>query len=359
MMFSKLKLRQCQRMLVFIRRSNTSYTSRNILKLIDRGVLKDVTNSVSIPELSNRLQGPMTVYSGFDPTADSLHIGNLLVIIALLHCQRGGHKPICLLGGATAMIGDPSGKSEERKRLETGVVESNLKSITESVQRIFHNHQKYMWNSEKPLQDLLILNNMDWYGNKTLIEFLSIVGRHFRMSDMLAKESVKSRLASMEGMNFTEFTYQMFQAYDWLHLLLQHNCELQIGGNDQTGNMRAGHELIRKVKSDKAWGLTVPLLTDPGGEKFGKSAGYAGYAVWLNADKTSPYELYQISPSSGYADGVAIFNQGGVYINQQRVTDPDYVLLQGQHILPNNLTLIRIGQYETVILTYIYIDSTI
>ncbi|WAQ96502.1 SYYM-like protein [Mya arenaria] len=208
------------------------------------------------PDLVKKLSSPQTVYCGFDPTADSLHVGNLLAIIALIHCQRAGHQPIALVGGATGQVGDPSGTKKERAMLGKEVLEGNVQGLMENLERVFTNHALYIWRDNRHLPDV----------------------------------NVESRLGTKEGLSFTEFTYQIFQAYDWLQLAKKHNCYIQLGGNDQQGNITAGIELIDKALGEKCFGLTIPLVTTSQGHKVGKSE---GNAVWLDPKKTTPYELYQ------------------------------------------------------------------
>ncbi|KAJ8318210.1 hypothetical protein KUTeg_003301, partial [Tegillarca granosa] len=239
--------------------------------------------------MSHCLSAPITVYCGFDPTADSLHIGNLLAIIKFPK-KENQEFIVKMIGGATALIGDPSGRTKDRSPMTAEEIENNIISITESLHRIFNNHQQYIWSKNKPLPEVKILNNASWYKDRNVIEFLSSVGRHFRMSKMLQKTSVDSRINSPEGMNFTEFTYQIFQAYDWYYLLKKYNCLVQIGGHDQLGNMSSGNDFISRVTSEDVFGLTVPLVKSSTGDKLGKTA---GNAIWLNPNKTSPFELYQ------------------------------------------------------------------
>eukprot|EP00058_Branchiostoma_floridae_P009893 XP_002595381.1 hypothetical protein BRAFLDRAFT_119005 [Branchiostoma floridae] len=265
-------------------------TKTNILTLHERGIFVDIFPEASI-ELPKLLQsGPQCVYCGFDPTADSLHIGNLLAIIGLLHCQRAGHNTIALIGGATARIGDPSGRSKEREELDLDQLQTNIRGIESTLQRVCKNHQQDIWRSPKELPPLRIENNSSWYRQQSVVEFMSTVGRHFRMGTMLGRTSVQTRLKSAEGMSLTEFTYQMFQAYDFLHLHREYRCLIQLGGSDQMGNMMSGHDLVRKVTGKEVYAITVPLVTTTSGEKLGKTA---GNAVWLSRDKTSPFELYQ------------------------------------------------------------------
>ncbi|KAG7455785.1 hypothetical protein MATL_G00244720 [Megalops atlanticus] len=257
-----------------------------------RGILKDAfPDSAAQVQLPQLLQsGPQTVYCGFDPTADSLHAGNLVAIIGLLHFRSAGHNVIAVIGGATAQIGDPSGKTKEREPLSKEAVEENTRGIRESLQRIFANHELYFSSGSQKLGTVTVLNNASWYHRWNVVSFLSDVGRHFRMGTMLSRHSVQSRLRSAEGMSMTEFSYQLFQAYDFYHLNQHHDCRIQLGGTDQLGNLMSGHDYIHKVTGQEVFGLTVPLVTSTTGDKLGKTA---GNAVWLNRDKTSPFELYQ------------------------------------------------------------------
>ncbi|XP_059045377.1 tyrosine--tRNA ligase, mitochondrial isoform X2 [Achroia grisella] len=268
------------------------YSTRNILKLSERGLYNDIFPNTAASEITNLLnKSPQCVYAGFDPTASSLHVGNLLVIINLLHWQRGGHNVIALLGGATGYIGDPSGRSTDRVALQSGVIQENIASIKKNLEVVFENHHKYIWpKHEDELKPLRIVNNETWYRDINSIQFVSDIGRNFRMGTMLLKQSVQTRINSQIGMSFTEFAYQIFQAYDWLHLLKEYDCRFQIGGSDQMGNISAGHELISRTAKKNVYGLTLPLVTTEEGDKFGKSA---GNAIWLDPQKTSPFSLYQ------------------------------------------------------------------
>ncbi len=223
----------------------------------------------------------LTLYIGFDPSDESLHVGSLVPLMAAAHFQRAGHGVILLVGGATGMIGDPSGKSEERKLLSPDEIERNLRGIRAQVERFV------TFEGDNPAK---VVNNHDWISKMGFIDWLRDVGKHFTVNYMLAKDSVKSRLASESGISFTEFSYMTMQAYDFLHLFDAEGCTLQAGGSDQWGNITAGIDLIRKVRGAAAYGLTFPLLTTASGEKFGKSA---GNAVWLSAERTSPYLFYQ------------------------------------------------------------------
>ncbi|KAL4709856.1 hypothetical protein ACJJTC_003819 [Scirpophaga incertulas] len=272
--------------------SMRNYATKNILRLSERGMYHDIFPNSAANEVTNLVcKSPQCVYAGFDPTANSLHVGNLLVIINLLHWQRGGHNVIALIGGATGHIGDPSGKTMDRVALQTEIIQQNVKALAKNLETVFQNHKDYIWDKEEEkLKPIRIVNNESWYRNINSIEFVSEIGRNFRMGTMLLKQSVQSRINSNVGMSFTEFAYQIFQSYDWLHLLREHNCRFQLGGSDQMGNISAGHELISRTEKIDVYGLTLPLVTTEEGDKFGKSA---GNAIWLDPQKTSPYNLYQ------------------------------------------------------------------
>ncbi|XP_013407740.1 tyrosine--tRNA ligase, mitochondrial-like, partial [Lingula anatina] len=439
------------------------WASRNILGLHERGVFHSIFPEKNAPELLKLLSStPQCIYCGFDPTADSLHIGNLLPLIALLHCQRGGHDVIALIGGATSQIGDPSGRTRDRDAISLDNVEKNVASLHGIISNIFTNHERYIWRStSRKLGNVSILNNNKWYGDENVIQFLSTIGKCFRIGKMLQKESVRQRLQSPEGMNLSEFTYQIFQAYDWLHLLSSHNCRIQLGGQDQMGNIDSGYELINRINGKQVFGLTVPLLTNNAGQKMGKSTG--GEVLWLHPAKTSPFEFYQyflrlpdadvekfvklftflpddkienllrshkldaglrsaqrflaeqitilVHGEAGLelakkctkilyensaetlaeltteellnlfsnaptieltleagstvidacmkakcftreVDAERIIKGGGVYINTRKVIEPDFVLIPGEHILPNHITVIRIGKKNHYIIKW-------
>ncbi|KAI4874311.1 hypothetical protein NFI96_013941 [Prochilodus magdalenae] len=273
---------------------HTSTAARDSLlsALHRRGVLKECfPESAAQHELPRLLEsGPQTIYCGFDPTADSLHAGNLLALIGLLHFRSAGHNVLAVIGGATAQIGDPSGKVTERERLSSSIAEANSRSIAESLWRIFTNHELLFCAEPARLGTVAVLNNAGWYRDWRVVDFLSEVGRHFRMGTLLSRHSVQARLKSAEGMSLTEFSYQLFQAYDFYHLHQLHGCRIQLGGSDQLGNLMTGHDYIHKKTGEDVYGLTLPLVTTSMGDKLGKTA---GNAVWLNRDKTSPFELYQ------------------------------------------------------------------
>lgn len=246
-----------------------------------RGMIHDI-----MPDTEKLLKEKSTAgYIGFDPTADSLHIGSLVQIMILMHFQKAGHSPIALIGGATGMIGDPSGKSQERNLLDKETLEKNVKGIETQLSR-FLDFDKNSPNAAK------LVNNYDWMSDFSLIDFARDIGKHLTVNYMMAKDSVKKRLGSnaKEGMSFTEFSYQLIQGYDFLHLYEHHNCLLQMGGSDQWGNITTGTELVRRKAGGKAYALTCPLITKADGTKFGKTE---EGNVWLDKTKTSPYKFYQ------------------------------------------------------------------
>jgi len=222
-----------------------------------------------------------TAYVGFDPTADSLHIGNLVPIMLLTHLQKAGHKPIALVGGATGMVGDPSGKSEERNFLTEEVIRHNLSCQKKQL-------EKFLDFSADIENRAEIVNNYDWFKDFSFLDFLREAGKHITVNYMMSKDSVKNRLET--GISFTEFSYQLIQGYDFYHLNQHKNCKLQMGGSDQWGNIVTGTEFIRRKSDNEAFALTCPLITKADGSKFGKSE---GGNIWLDASKTSPYKFYQ------------------------------------------------------------------
>ena len=245
-----------------------------------RGLLHDIMPDTEAHLLEHATAG----YIGFDPTADSLHIGSLVQILILKHFQNAGHKPIALVGGATGMVGDPSGKSAERNLLDEASLQKNIEGVKAQLSRFLDFNA-----SENPAE---LVNNFDWMKDISLIDFVRDTGKHITVNYMMAKDSVKKRLSSESkvGMSFTEFTYQLFQGYDFYHLYKQMDCKLQMGGSDQWGNITTGTELIRRKAQGKAYAITVPLVTKADGTKFGKTE---GGNVWLDANRTSPYKFYQ------------------------------------------------------------------
>lgn len=251
----------------------------NVIEVLQERGFIDAMTSDDLKAIANK---PFKVYCGFDPTGDSLHIGHMVALMGLAWFQRFGHVPVAIVGGATGMIGDPSGKLNERQLLDEKTIEHNLHGIRKNLETLLD----FSTSNAKPQ----ILNNLDWFRDFSFIGFLRDIGKYFRVGPMLAKESVKQRMTSEEGMSFTEFSYQVLQGYDFLHLFDNFGVSVQIGGSDQWGNITAGTELIRKVRGKSAYGITFPLLTRSDGQKFGKSE---KGAVWLSADKYSPYEFYQ------------------------------------------------------------------
>ena len=241
-----------------------------------RGMIHDI-----MPGTEEQLQKEMTsAYIGFDPTADSLHIGSLVQIMTLVHLQRSGHKPFALVGGATGMVGDPSGKSKERNLLSADILEHNLKCVQKQL-ACFLDFDCGENSAE-------IVNNLDWFKGFGFLDFIRDVGKHISINYMMAKDSVKSRLET--GMSFTEFTYQLVQGYDFYHLYTKYNCKIQLGGSDQWGNIVTGTELIRRKARGEAFAITTPLIKKADGTKFGKTE---GGNVWLDSERTSPYKFYQ------------------------------------------------------------------
>ncbi|XP_034258648.1 tyrosine--tRNA ligase, mitochondrial [Pantherophis guttatus] len=234
---------------------------------------------------------PVTAYCGFDPTADSLHVGHLLAVLGLLHFQRAGHDVIALVGGATARLGDPSGRTKAREPLTAEEVRERARGLLEGLQRLFQNHRELFWAEEgNRLGSVHFLDNASWLESESVIGFLAGVGGHLRMGTLLSRQSCKARLSSPEGMGLAEFLYPALQAYDFLHLYRGYGCLVQLGGADQLGNIMSGYDLVSKVTDKDVYGITVPLITSTTGDKLGKSA---GNAVWLNRNRTSPFELYQ------------------------------------------------------------------
>jgi len=263
--------------------SNTLLT-----ELKNRELIHSLSDEAGIKTL---LEKPITFYCGFDPTAASLHIGSLLPLLTLKRLSEAGHKPIALIGTATGMIGDPSGKSEERNLIDSAAVKKNAAGLQKQIKAILGKEAK-------------IVENYDWLGKLNLIEFLRDVGKHFSVNQMCSKDSVKTRLENREqGISYTEFSYMLFQAYDFLELYKAHNCQLQIGGSDQWGNITEGTELVRRMADGKAYGLTFPLLTTASGTKFGKTE---KGAVWLDPELTSPYEFYQYWINAADADVIKL-----------------------------------------------------
>ena len=258
-------------------------------ELKERGLVFQTTDEEALRKAL--AEGNVSFYSGYDPTADSLHLGHLVPILVMKHLQLAGHKPYALVGGATGLIGDPSFKDTERSLQTKDTVEGWVRSIQAQVSRFLD-----FENGDNKAE---MVNNYDWFSDISFIDFLRDVGKYFTVNYMMSKESVKKRIET--GISYTEFAYQIMQGYDFFELNRQYGVTLQIGGSDQWGNMTAGTELLRRKADKTAHVITVPLITDATGKKFGKSE---GNAVWLNADKTSPYEMYQFWMNVMDADAV-------------------------------------------------------
>jgi tyrosyl-tRNA synthetase len=271
-----------------------------------RGFLDAVTS----PDLDAHLsEAQRTVYVGFDPTADSLHLGSLVPVMALAHAQRHGHRPIALVGGGTGLIGDPSGKASERTLLSAEDAAGNAAAIGRQLSRFFD-----LSSSDQGL----LLNNAEWLASCRLIDFLRDIGKHFSVNEMMKRDSVRTRLEERDqGISYTEFTYMLLQSYDFLHLFEHYDCTIQLGGSDQWGNIVAGIELIRRTLGKRAYGVTMPLLTSSTGKKFGKTE---EGAVWLDAGRTSPYQMYQYWIQTADADVVPYLKRF-TFLNQEQILD--------------------------------------
>ena len=259
-----------------------------IKELTWRGMIQDI-----MPGTEEQLSKEITTgYIGFDPTADSLHIGSLVPIILLVHLQKAGHKPVALVGGATGMVGDPSGKSEERSMLDEETLQKNQEGVAAQLAQFIN------FNAEEANAAVLV-NNYDWFKNISVLDFLRDTGKHITVNYMMAKDSVKKRLQSQSGISYTEFSYQLIQGYDFLHLSNSLDCKLQMGGSDQWGNMVTGTELIRRKTGKDAFAFTCPLIKKSDGGKFGKTE---QGNIWLSPERTSPYQFYQFWLNSSDED---------------------------------------------------------
>ena len=271
-----------------------------------RGFL-EASTSDNLDEFLNA--GQRTMYVGFDPTADSLHLGSLIPVMALAHAQRHGHRPLVLIGGGTGLIGDPSGKTAERSLLTAEKTAENAAAIRVQLGRFFD------------LSDTsrgLMLNNADWLLPLDLLGFLRDIGKHFSVNEMIKRDSVRTRLEERDqGISFTEFTYMLLQAYDFYHLYQHHNCEIQMGGSDQWGNILSGRELIRRILGQSSEGITFPLLTTSTGKKFGKTE---EGAVWLDSKRTSPYQMYQYWLQTADEDAVRYLKLF-TFLDQARIVE--------------------------------------
>jgi len=302
-----------------------------------RGMIQDI-----VPGTEEQLNKEMTVgYIGFDPTAESLHIGSLVPILLLVHLQKAGHKPIALVGGATGMVGDPSGKSEERNLLDEKTLADNLSGIKKQLQQ-FLDFSPALPNAAE------MVNNYDWFKDMFFLHFIRDVGKHITVNYMMAKDSVKKRIEGDTGMSFTEFTYQLVQGYDFYWLYANKNCKLQMGGSDQWGNITTGTELIRRKGGGEAFAFTCPLITRTDGGKFGKTE---KGNVWLDPNKTSPYHFYQFWLNAADADAekwIKIFTfltkEEVEKLLEEHKKDPGARVLQ--KILAREVTIFVHGQQE-------------
>jgi tyrosyl-tRNA synthetase len=309
---------------------------RNIIDILEeRGLIENKTNE----EIRELTKNPIRVYCGFDPTADSLHLGNLVAIMGLAWFQRFGHTPVVILGGATGMIGDPSGRTSERQFLDEETLKTNLLGIRKNFDRVL--------DFDHPTAKPIMLDNFEWFKEINFIRFLRDYGKLFRLGTMLAKDSVKTRLQSEDGMSYTEFAYQVMQGYDFLHLFDHYQVSVQLGGSDQWGNITAGTELIRKVHGKSAFGLTFPLMTKSDGQKFGKSE---KGAVWLSPEKLSPYEFYQYLIRVEDADVIKLMRMltfmelNEIYDYEKKMLAPDYIPRTAQKRLAQEITRMIHGE---------------
>jgi tyrosyl-tRNA synthetase len=291
-----------------------------------RGMIHNI-----MPGTKEQLQKEITSgYVGFDPTADSLHIGNLVPIMLLTHFQKAGHKPIALVGGATGMIGDPSGKSSERNFLTEEVLNHNLDCQKKQLEK-FLDFDESIENAAE------IVNNYDWFKQFSFLDFMRDVGKHITVNYMMAKDSVKNRMET--GISFTEFSYQLVQGYDFLHLNQNKNCKIQMGGSDQWGNIVTGTELIRRKSNGEAFALTCPLITKSDGSKFGKSE---GGNVWLDKEKTSPYKFYQFWLNSSDEDAAKYIR---IFTLKKEV---EIVTLENEHAEAPHLRILQKALAEDI-----------
>lgn len=278
-------------------------------KLLRRGLISGIyPESLEYrTKLKGILSSPATVYTGFDATANSLHVGNLATIINLLHFQQYGHQVICVIGDATTLVGDPSGHTKDRQKIEKSVILDNANFIEETLRRLFTNFKSFFKSShiqQIDMKEPIFVRNSIWYDNENVIQFVSDMFRHVRVGPLLHKKSIRERLETQNGMNMSEFCYQIFQAYDWMELRKRYDCTLQIGGADQGGNIYTGHDMIKKClgKTDSI-GLLAPLITSSKtGKKLGKSTEKANSSIWLRDGLTSPFDLYQFFQRTTDAD---------------------------------------------------------
>jgi len=307
--------------------------------IVDVLTARGLVDSITHEELREAAKKPLKVYCGFDPTGDSLHVGNMVAIMGLAWFQRLGHQPVAIVGGATGMIGDPSGKVHERQLLDEETLRKNEKGIQKNLEQILL--------ADPTLPAPIFLNNYDWFKNFSFLTFLRDVGKQFRVGVMMAKDSVKGRMESEEGMSFTEFSYQLLQGYDFYHLFSQHGVQVQIGGSDQWGNITAGIDYTRKVTGKAVYGLTMPLLTRSDGQKFGKSE---QGAIWMSPEKLSPFEFYQYLVRTVDADVIKLLKMltfidlGTIGELEHQMKDAGYVPNTAQRLLAEAITNLVHGQ---------------
>lgn len=311
----------------------------NVIDVLQSRGLLDAISSEELKKLAQDPNKPLKVYCGFDPTADSLHLGNMVAIMGLAWFQRYGHTPVGLVGGATGMIGDPSGKQHERQLLDEESLRHNQKGIQRDLSVVLSVQEE----EAKPL----FVNNYDWFKEFSFLSFLRDVGKYFRIGVMMGKDSVRGRMESEEGMSFTEFSYQLLQGYDFYHLYKNHGVTLQIGGSDQWGNITSGIDFVRKITGQSVYGLTLPLLTRSDGQKFGKSE---KGAIWLSAEKLSPFEFYQYLFRVADADVIRLLKMltfidlEEIHQIERQMKEPGYVPNTAQKILAEAITKIVHGQ---------------
>ena len=308
----------------------------NVIDVLkERGFIEAMTSE----ELRALSEKPMKVYCGFDPTGDSLHIGHMVALMGLAWFQKFGHKPYAIVGGATGMIGDPSGKSAERQLLTEETIAYNITGIRKNLETLLD-----FKNSAAAPE---ILNNLDWFKEFSFVGFLRDVGKFFRIGPMLAKESVKLRMESEDGMSYTEFSYQLLQGYDFLHLFDNYGVNVQIGGSDQWGNITAGTELIRKTRGKTCYGITFPLMTRSDGQKFGKSE---KGAIWLSPEKCTPYDFYQYLVRVSDEDVlklmrlITFIEMDEIRGFEAKMKQPDYVQNSAQRRLAEEVTRLVHGE---------------
>jgi len=312
------------------------------MKFFDDLTWRGLIQQTSDPRVAELLSTQsLTAYCGFDPTADSLHVGSLLQILNLVRLQKAGHKPIAVVGGATGMIGDPSGKTQERSLLDNEALEQNLKGIQSQLERFLDFSGTHAAR---------VVNNADWFRNFSYIDFLRDIGKHFSVNMMLGKESVRARLEDRDhGISYTEFSYMLLQSYDFLHLHDKMACNLQIGGSDQWGNIVAGIDLVRRTRQKEVFGMTFPLVMKSDGTKFGKSE---KGNVWLDTKRTSPYEFYQFFIQTDDKDVVKLLKYY-TFLTHAEITDLEATCLaapekrEAQKVLARILTTMVHGSAET------------